>query len=208
MRSIDEIMRRAPVIPVVSIGDAAGAPALAAALVAGGLPVIEITLRTPAGLSAIEAAAKAQPDAVVGAGTVTNAEELEQVRAAGAQFAVSPGLTESLIAASRDVGLPLLPGVATASEAMRAMEAGFDRLKFFPAESAGGPAGLRGLGGPFPALCFCPTGGVTPENAATYLALDNVVCVGGSWVAPRALIDAGDWAAIERRARAASALSV
>ena len=195
--------RLAPVVPVVTIEDARHSIDLAQALVAGGLPVIEITLRTPAALAAIGLAAAAVPEAVVGAGTVLSERDLAAVEEAGAAFAVSPGLTPALLQAARSSSVPLLPGVASASELMLGMEQGYDRFKFFPAEAAGGVALLKGLSGPFADIRFCPTGGVNPENAASYLALPNVLCVGGSWVAPDMLIEAGDWEGIERLARTA-----
>lgn len=200
-----EICSIAPVVPVIVIEDIAHAEPLARALVAGGLPVLEVTLRTPAALDAIRAMAKV-PGAIVGAGTVLTADDMDRARDAGATFAVSPGLTEALISRCENSDVPMLPGAATASEAMRALEAGFDMLKFFPAGPAGGPGYLKALGGPLPQLSFCPTGGVSVDNAKDYLALKNVVCVGGSWVAPDAMLKAGDWAGIEALARAAKDL--
>lgn len=202
MRTIDEVMRLSPVIAVVTIADAAQAAPLARALVAGGVPAVEITLRTPAALAAISQAA-AVPGAVVGAGTVLSARDLEAATAAGATFAVSPGATPALLAAGRDGPIPLLPGVASASELMLGLEHGYDRFKFFPAQAAGGPDLLKGLAGPFPQAVFCPTGGVTLENARDYLALPNVACVGGSWLAPEKPVAHGDWAAVEALARTA-----
>lgn len=195
----------APVIPVLVIEDAARAADLAHALVAGGLPVLEVTLRTPAAIDAIRAMADV-PGAEVGAGTVLNAEDARRARDAGARFAVAPGLTVGLARACEDIGLPLLPGAVTASEVMRALDLGYTMLKFFPAEPSGGAAALGGLAGPLPQVSFCPTGGVTPENAPRYLAQKNVVCVGGSWVASTADQAAGDWAGIEAKAREAAAL--
>jgi len=199
------IMRTAPVIPVLVIDDAADAVALARALVDGGLPVLEVTLRTPAALAAIERIAAELPEAIVGVGTVRNAADLAASLRAGARFAVSPGLTPALAAAARDSELPLLPGVMTASEAMAAMEAGFDALKLFPAQQAGGIGMLKAIAGPFPELLFCPTGGISPENFRDFLAQPNVACVGGSWLAPRALVAAADWEAIRRLASEAAA---
>lgn len=199
------IMRTAPVIPVLVIDDAADAVALARALVDGGLPVLEVTLRTPAALAAIERIAAELPEAIVGVGTVRNAADLAASLRAGARFAVSPGLTPALAAAARDSELPLLPGVMTASEAMAAMEAGFDALKLFPAQQAGGIGMLKAIAGPFPELLFCPTGGISPENFRDFLAQPNVACVGGSWLAPRALVAAADWDAIRRLASEAAA---
>jgi len=195
----------APVIPVLVVDDAARAEGLATALVAGGLPVLEVTLRTPAALATIREMAGV-PGGHVGAGTVLTPDDAKRAQDAGASFAVSPGLTERLARACEDIGLPLLPGAVTASEVMRAMEMGYSMLKFFPAEAAGGAKSLKSLAGPLPQAGFCPTGGVTLQNAPDYLALPNVVCVGGSWIAPDADLAAGDWAAVETRARAARAL--
>nr|WP_202420871.1 bifunctional 4-hydroxy-2-oxoglutarate aldolase/2-dehydro-3-deoxy-phosphogluconate aldolase [Actinomadura rayongensis] len=196
----------APVVPVVVLDDADAAVPLARALVAGGLPVIELTLRTPAALPAIERVAAEVPDAVVGAGTVVRRADAEQAAKAGARFLVSPGCTPALRAAMADTGVPFLPGVATASEALALLEEGVTALKFFPAEAAGGIPYLKALGGPLPQVRFCPTGGVTVANAPGYLALPNVGCVGGTWLTPRDAIAAGDWARIEELARAAAAL--
>lgn len=195
----------APVIPVLTIPDAAQAEALARALVAGGLPVLEVTLRTPAALDAIAAMAGV-PGAMVGAGTVLTAEDAARAARAGARFAFSPGFTEALAEGCRAASLPLVPGVASASEAMHAAELGHTMLKFFPASAAGGPDFLRALAAPLPGLTFCPTGGITEASAPGWLALPNVACVGGSWIAPAADVARGDWAAIEARARTASAL--
>jgi 2-dehydro-3-deoxyphosphogluconate aldolase/(4S)-4-hydroxy-2-oxoglutarate aldolase len=202
---IRDLCTRAPVIPVIVIDRAADAVPLAETLVAAGLPVLEVTLRTPAALAAIAAMAEV-PGALVGAGTVLTADDAGRAAAAGARFAVSPGATPRLLAGCADAGLPILPGAATASEAMALAEAGFETLKFFPAEPAGGAAYLRALAGPLPGLSFCPTGGITPATAPDWLALPNVVCVGASWVAPQAMIAAGDWAGIAARAAAAAAL--
>jgi 2-dehydro-3-deoxyphosphogluconate aldolase/(4S)-4-hydroxy-2-oxoglutarate aldolase len=204
--TILDVVRRAPVIPVLTIAKAADAVPLCRALVAGGLPVLEITLRTSTALDAIEAVRAALPDAVVGVGTVTRPDELARAARAGARFAVSPGFATELAAAATAARCPLLPGVMTPSEVMAAGDAGFTALKLFPAQPAGGVALLKALAGPFPDVAFCPTGGVTAANAAEYLAQPNVACVGGSWVAPAALVDAGDWAGIERLAREAAAL--
>lgn len=195
----------APVIPVLVVQDAARAEGLATALVAGGLPVLEVTLRTPAALDVIREMAKVK-GGHVGAGTVLTADDVKRAKDAGASFAVSPGATERLVRACEEAGLPLLPGAATASEVMRAMEWGYSMLKFFPAEAAGGAKMLKSLGGPLPQVSFCPTGGVSPGNARDYLSLSNVICVGGSWVSPDAEVAAGDWAAIEARAREARSL--
>jgi len=204
--TIHDVLRRAPVIPVLTIAKAADAVPLCRALLTGGLPVLEITLRTAAALDAIEAVRAALPDAVVGVGTVTRPDELARAAQAGARFAVSPGFATKLARAAAAARCPLLPGVMTPSEVMAASDAGFTALKLFPAQPAGGVALLKALAGPFPDVAFCPTGGVTPSNAAEYLAQPNVACVGGSWIAPAALIDAGDWAAIESLARDAAAL--
>lgn len=203
--SLRALCARAPVIPVLTVTDAASAGDLARALVAGGLPVLEVTLRTPAALDVIAAMAKI-PGAEVGAGTVLTAQDAASAARAGARFAVSPGFTPALAEGCRKAGLPLLPGVASASEAMAAAEAGHDMMKFFPASAAGGPGFLRALAAPLPHLAFCPTGGITESSAPEWLALPNVICVGGSWIAPAADVARGDWATIEARARAAAAL--
>ena len=203
---IRAILALAPVVPVLTVTRIEDAAPLARALVAGGLPVLEVTLRTPVGLDAVAAMRRAAPGAVIGVGTVTRAEELERAERAGARFAVSPGFAPALAAAAARGGCPLLPGVMTPSELMAARAAGFTALKLFPAQPAGGVGMLRALGAPFPDVVFCPTGGVTAANAAEYLALDNVACVGGSWVAPADRVAAGDWAAIEVLARGAAAL--
>ncbi|MGP1358890.1 bifunctional 4-hydroxy-2-oxoglutarate aldolase/2-dehydro-3-deoxy-phosphogluconate aldolase [Roseicyclus sp.] len=204
-RSAREIASLAPIIPVLVVEDAGHARPLAEALVAGGLPALEVTLRTPAALEAIAAMAEV-PGGVVGAGTLLTPADVRAARAAGARFGVSPGATEALLAACAEEGLPLLPGAATATEAMRLLEAGYDMLKFFPAGPAGGVAYLAALAGPLPQVAFCPTGGVSPGNARDYLALPNVICAGGSWVAPADLRARGDWAGIEALAREAAAL--
>ncbi|WCR09524.1 bifunctional 4-hydroxy-2-oxoglutarate aldolase/2-dehydro-3-deoxy-phosphogluconate aldolase [Paracoccus stylophorae] len=199
------LCRLAPVIPVIVIRDAAKAADLAGALVRGGLPVLEVTLRSDAALDAIRQMAGVE-GAEVGAGTVLTPDDATRAKQAGATFAVSPGLTDRLVDACTDLDLPLLPGAATASEVMRAADAGFDMLKFFPAEAAGGPPALKSLAGPLPAIGFCPTGGVSPDNAHSYLSLPNVVCVGGSWIVTDADLADGNWVGIEGRARAAAAL--
>ncbi|HEY8383758.1 MAG TPA: bifunctional 4-hydroxy-2-oxoglutarate aldolase/2-dehydro-3-deoxy-phosphogluconate aldolase [Microvirga sp.] len=198
--------RLAPVIPVVTIDDARRSIDLAQALVAGGLPVVEVTLRTPAALDAIAAIAKAVPDAVVAAGTVVSPSQIAEAADAGAKLIVTPGTPRRLAEALAEAPLPVMPGCATASEAMALMELGFEVLKFFPAAASGGAAWLKGLAGPLPALSFCPTGGIDLASAPTYLALPNVVCVGGTWVAPTAAIRDGDFAGITRLAREAAAL--
>lgn len=200
------ILSRAPVLPVLVVDDDALAVDLAHALVAGGLQVFEFTLRTPVALRAIAAVAANVPDAVVGAGTLLTGDDLRASLDHGARFGVSPGLSPALLDAARASALPLLPGVATASEAMTAAEAGFSTLKLFPAVPVGGVALLQALSGPLPALRFCPTGGVGLDNAASFLALPNVLCVGGSWVAPRAAVAARDWGTVTALARQAAQL--
>mgnify|MGYP002620336936 CR=1 FL=1 len=200
------LCRLAPVIPVLVIEDLRHAEPLARALVAGGLPVLEVTLRTACAIEAIAEMAKV-PGARVGAGTVLSAHDAARSRAAGAEFAVSPGATPALISACVAQGLPLLPGAATASEVMALLETGYRTLKFFPAEAAGGVAMLQALRAPLPQATFCPTGGITLESAPRYLNLQNVACVGGSWVAPAGLMKAGDWAGVTRLAREAAALA-
>ena len=196
----------APVVPVLTIGRTADAVPLARALVKGGLPVLEITLRTATALEALKAIAAEVPDAVVGAGTVLKPGQFDQIRQAGARFAVSPGCTPGLVTAARAAGLPFLPGIQTVSEAMVLAEQGFGLLKFFPADAAGGLVWLKAVAAPLAGLRFCPTGGIGADTAQAYLSLANVACVGGSWVAPREAVAAGDWAGIERLAAAASRL--
>jgi 2-dehydro-3-deoxyphosphogluconate aldolase/(4S)-4-hydroxy-2-oxoglutarate aldolase len=200
------ILSAAPVIPVLTIEDTEAAVPLARALVAGGLTALEVTLRTKAGPDCIRAIAAEVEGADVGAGTVLDRRQLEEAVSCGARFLVSPGATPGLVAAAQECPVPFLPGVATAGEAMSVAEAGFTMLKFFPAEPAGGIAYLKALASPLPELRFCPTGGVGPANAAEYLALGNVVCVGGSWVAPADALAAGDWGRITALAQAAAAL--
>jgi 2-dehydro-3-deoxyphosphogluconate aldolase/(4S)-4-hydroxy-2-oxoglutarate aldolase len=204
--TLGEILKRAPVVPVIVIHDLATAVPLADALVAGGLPVLEITLRTPAGLPAIEAIRRAVPEAIVGVGTLSTPEHFTASADAGAQFGVSPGLTPALLDASRRVDFPYLPGVMTPSELMRAREAGFRYCKLFPAQQSGGTGMLKAMHSVFPDVGFCPTGGVHQDNAAEFLALPNVLCVGGSWVAPNALIASGDWLGIRKLAQQAALL--
>ena len=203
---ISAIAALAPVVPVLTIERTADAVPLARALVKGGLPVLEITLRTEAALAALAAIAAEVPDAVVGAGTVLQPRQFDDVTRAGARFAVSPGCTPALVTAARAAGLPLLPGIQTVSEAMVLAEQGFGLLKFFPADVAGGLAWLKAVAAPLAGLRFCPTGGVGADTAQTYLSLANVACVGGSWVAPRDAVAAGDWVRIERLAAAAAKL--
>lgn len=204
-RRMREICARAAVIPVLVVEDAAQAAGLARALVAGGLPVLEVTLRTEAALAAIRAMA-AVPGAIVGAGTLLAPEDVHAAKAAGAQFGVSPGATDRLLEACAAADLPLLPGAATASEAMALLEKGYRTQKFFPAEAAGGSAALAALSGPLPQIGFCPTGGITAALAPHYLRLPNVLCVGGSWIAPKARVVEGDWATITALAAEAAAL--
>lgn len=196
----------APVIPVLTLERVADAVPLARALVKGGLPVLEITFRTEAALEALATIAREVPEAAVGAETVLDQAQLRRAIDAGARFGVSPGCTPALAAAVKAAGLPFLPGVQTVSEAMALDELGFRMLKFFPADAAGGPAWLKAASAPLAGLRFCPTGGIGMETAAGYLALPNVACVGGSWVAPREAVAAGDWPRIERLAAAAAAL--
>ncbi|MDE2149217.1 MAG: bifunctional 4-hydroxy-2-oxoglutarate aldolase/2-dehydro-3-deoxy-phosphogluconate aldolase [Gammaproteobacteria bacterium] len=203
---IDEIVSAGPVLPVVVLERAADAVPLARALLAGGISALEVTLRTAAALDSIRAIAAQVPEAMVGAGTVLSAADLDAAREAGAGFAVSPGATPELLKAARDGGLPLLPGVMTPSDVVAAVAAGYSTLKFFPAAQANGIAMLKALAGPFPQLRFCPTGGIDLAGAPEFLALPNVCCVGGSWVAPAALIERGDWTGIERLARQAQSL--
>jgi 2-dehydro-3-deoxyphosphogluconate aldolase/(4S)-4-hydroxy-2-oxoglutarate aldolase len=200
------VLDLAPVLPVVVVDDAADAVPLARALVAGGLPAIEVTLRTPAALDAIRAVADAVPDAVVGAGTVLTPAQVTACVEAGARFLVSPGWTETLLAAMTAAGVPFLPGVSTASEVVALLERGVTEMKFFPAEAAGGTAYLKSLAGPLSGVRFCPTGGIGPGTAPDYLALPNVGCVGGSWMVPADAVAAGDWDRVERLAREAAAL--
>jgi 2-dehydro-3-deoxyphosphogluconate aldolase/(4S)-4-hydroxy-2-oxoglutarate aldolase len=200
------ITARAPVIPVLTVERLADAVPLARALVAGGLPVLEITLRTGVAFDALAAIAREVPDALVGAGTVLDEGQMGQAMHAGARFGVSPGCTPALADVARAAGLPFLPGIQTASEAMAMRERGFHLLKFFPADVAGGTAWLKAVAAPLAGLRFCPTGGIGIDTAPDYLALANVACVGGSWVAPRDAVSAGDWPRIGRLAATAAAL--
>ena len=202
-----QVMQDAPVIPVIVLHEVAQAVPMARALVAGGIRMLEVTLRTPQALACMQAIAQEVPEAVLGAGTVRSAQDAAAAAMAGAQFAVSPGYTRAVGQACRDQGLPLLPGVATGSEIMLAQEDGYTELKFFPAMQAGGPAMLKAWAGPFFDVKFCPTGGVTPQNAGEFLSLPNVACVGGSWLVPADALARGDWARIENLARAASHLA-
>lgn len=200
-----EICRLAPVVPVLVIEDLAHAKPLAQALVAGGLPALEVTLRTPVALDAIRAMAEV-PGGVVGAGTLLTPADVKAAKAAGATFGVSPGATERLLDACAEHDLPLLPGAATASEIMALLEKGYTVQKFFPAEQAGGAAYLKSIGSPIPQVKFCPTGGISLKNARDYLGLANILCVGGSWVAPKEAMAKGDWAGITTLAREAAHL--
>ena len=204
---IQEIVSLSRVIPVLTIAELGHAAPLARALFAGGLRVLEVALRTPVALAAIEVMRKAVPAAVIGVGTLTRAVDFAAADRAGAQFGVTPGLTPELAAAARGARYPLLPGVMTPTEVIAARHAGFNILKFFPAEQAGGLSWLQALGAAFPDVLFCPTGGITSATAVDYLTLPNVVCVGGSWLAPSRLLAVGDWAGIEQLAREAAALS-
>lgn len=201
-----DLLALSPVVPVVVVDDAEHAVPLAQALLRGGIGVIELTLRTPVALEAIERVAAEVPEIVIGAGTVTAPEHAAAAAKAGAAFLVTPGSTDRVLGAAEDTGLPFLPGAATVSEAMRLAERGLTALKFFPAEAAGGADYLKSIGGPLPGLRFCPTGGITVDTAPRYLALPNVGCVGGSWLAPKDVLLSGDYARIESLARAAAAL--
>ena len=206
MKAIREILTLVPVIPVLTIERLADAASLAQALAAGGLKVLEVTLRTAVALQAISAIRGAVPQAIVGAGTLTRPEDFRRADEAGAQFGVTPGLTTELIDIARGAPFPVLPGIMTASELIAARAAGFDALKFFPAEPAGGIPMLRAFAGPFPDVIFCPTGGITRETAPGYLQLANVACVGGSWVCPADAVKHGQWGIIEQLAREAMTL--
>ncbi len=206
MTTITDIMHTSPVIPVMVINNLEHAAPLANALVEGGLKVLEITLRTPVALDAIKQIKAEVPNAIVGAGTIINVDTLNQAIDAGSEFLVSPGVTDSLIDAALASGTPILPGVATPGEVMKLMEKGINAMKFFPAEAAGGVPMLKSIGGPLPQVTFCPTGGVSPSNAEQYLALKNVACVGGSWMAPANLVDAENWDEIKQRAEQAASL--
>ena len=202
----EDVLRLSPVMPVVVIDDIGHAEPLARVLLASGIKTIEVTLRTPAALDAIRAIAKSAPEMTVGAGTVLTADDLNAAIDAGARYALSPGGTSKLLKAARKASIPFIPGVATSSEIMRGRELGYRCFKFFPAEQLGGVNALKAQAGPLPDTRFCPTGSITPEKAPAYLALDNVLCVGGSWIAPADKIRSGDWAAIEAAANQAAAL--
>lgn len=206
LRALD-VMLDAPVIPVIVLNDIAHAVPMARALVAGGIRMLEVTLRTPVALQCIERIAKEVPDALIGAGTIRSASDAQAAQLAGARFAVSPGYTPALGRACRDLGLPLLPGVATGSEIMMAQADGYTELKFFPAMQAGGLGMLKAWGGPFGDVRFCPTGGINAQNASDFLALHNVACVGGSWLVPQSALDQGNWADITALAAQAASLA-
>lgn len=201
------LIDRVPVIPVVVLHDLAHAVPVAEALVEGGVPVIELTLRTPAALACIERIASQVPEILLGAGTIVAPDQAKEAVSAGAQFLVSPGTTEDLAAAMQDTGLPHLPGASTVSEALRLLELGYREMKFFPAEVSGGVGFLKAIGAPVPRARFCPTGGITPASAPSYLSLANVGCVGGTWLTPSDAIDDGDWARISRLAAESTYLS-
>jgi 2-dehydro-3-deoxyphosphogluconate aldolase/(4S)-4-hydroxy-2-oxoglutarate aldolase len=206
MSKLLDIMLESPVIPVIAIDEMSHAVPLAKALVAGGIRVLEVTLRTAHGLPAIRAIAEQVPEAIVGVGTLTHPDEFVAARDAGAVFGVSPGLTPSLIVAAKTSGLPLLPGTMTPSDILAAREAGFRQLKLFPAVPAGGVGMLRAIAGPLPDVMFCPTGGISQDTAPQFLACKNVACVGGSWLTPKEIVHAADWAKITELAKAASGL--
>ena len=205
-RITDHIFRIAPVIPILVIEDATIAASLAQALIKGGLPTLEVTLRSSAALDAIRAIAEV-PGVTVGAGTLLTPQDVYNAKAAGADFGVSPGATDGLLQSCEDTELPLLPGAATASEVMRLLDRGYYIQKFFPAEAAGGTVALKAIGGPLPRVKFCPTGGIGIGNAPAYLSLENTLCVGGSWVAPKQLVAQRDWKAIEQLAALAAQLT-
>jgi len=202
----EDVLALTPVLPVVTIDDASQAEPLARALLAGGIKTVEITLRTPAALAAIKAIAKAVPEMAVGAGTVLNGDDLKAAIDAGATYALAPGGTKKLMKLARRREFPFIPGVATSSEIMLGLDLGYTCFKFFPAEQLGGVAALKALAGPLAAARFCATGAITQAKAASYLALENVACVGGSWIASREAIAKGDWDGIEAAAREAAAL--
>ena len=204
--AVDAILQAAPVVPVLTIERLDDAVPLARALADNGLPVLEVTLRTDVARAAIERIARDVPQAVVGAGTVLRPDDLSSVIAAGAQFAIAPGSTDALYAAAADAAIPFIPAIATASELMRGLDAGHVRFKFFPAESAGGIGALRSFAGPFPQAKFCPTGGIDAAKAPAYLALSNVLTVGGSWMVPKEALASRDWAAIAKLAAACVSL--
>lgn len=204
---VDAVFARAPVVPVITIDRIEDALPMCRSLADNGLPVLEVTLRTACALDAIALLARELPQACVGAGTVLSEADLRKVEAAGAQFAISPGVTDALYDAAKRCTTPLIPGIATAGELMRGLEHGWQRFKFFPAEASGGVAALKGFAGPLPMARFCPTGGINAAKAPAYLALPNVACVGGSWMLPSDAIKAGDWERVGQLAREAAALA-
>ena len=203
--SPEEIFAAGPVVPVLVINDVEKAVPLAKALMEGGIKVLEVTLRTPAAIDVIKRIAEEVPDSLIGAGTVTNAQQLKAVIEAGAKFAISPGMTADLLKAGMDADIPLIPGISSTSDLMKGKDAGYTHMKFFPAEASGGVKAIKSISGPFPDVTFCPTGGIGPNNYNDYLALNNVKCVGGSWLAPDDAIETGDWARITQLAKEAVA---
>lgn len=203
--SPEEIFAAGPVVPVLVINDVEKAVPLAKALMEGGIKVLEVTLRTPAAIDVIKRIAQEVPDSLIGAGTVTNAQQLKAVVEAGAKFAISPGMTADLLKAGMDSEIPLIPGISSISDLMKGKDAGYTHMKFFPAEASGGVKAIKSISGPFPDVTFCPTGGIGPNNYNDYLALNNVKCVGGSWLAPDDAIESGDWARITQLAKEAVA---
>lgn len=203
--SPEEIFAAGPVVPVLVINDVEKAVPLAKALMEGGIKVLEVTLRTPAAIDVIKRIAQEVPDSLIGAGTVTNAQQLKAVVEAGAKFAISPGMTADLLKAGMDSEIPLIPGISSTSDLMKGKDAGYTHMKFFPAEASGGVKAIKSISGPFPDVTFCPTGGIGPNNYNDYLALNNVKCVGGSWLAPDDAIESGDWARITQLAEEAVA---
>jgi len=201
--SSEEIFNQGPVVPVLVIENVEDAVPIAKALIAGGINVLEVTLRTEAAMDVIRVIAKELPEAYIGAGTVTNREQLKAVTEAGAKFAISPGLTADLLQAGKEGTIPLIPGISNISDLMTAKDAGYDHLKFFPAEAAGGVNALKSIGGPFPDISFCPTGGISPSNYKEYLSLPNVKCCGGSWLAPADVIENKQWSKITELAKQA-----
>lgn len=205
LRSSADVFAQGPVVPVLVIKDVDYAVPLAKALIAGGIKVLEVTLRTPVAIDVIAKIAKEVPEAVIGAGTVTNAEQLKAVTDAGAQFAISPGLTPDLLKAGMDGSIALIPGIASISELMMGLDHGYDHFKFFPAEASGGIKAIKSISGPFPDVTFCPTGGISQNNYLDYLALSNIKCVGGSWLAPEDAMSSGNWQRITELAKEAVA---
>ncbi|MCW0309173.1 bifunctional 4-hydroxy-2-oxoglutarate aldolase/2-dehydro-3-deoxy-phosphogluconate aldolase [Pantoea ananatis] len=203
--SAEQILKTGPVVPVIVVNKLEHAVPMAQALVAGGVKVLEVTLRTPVAMDALRTIIKNVPDAIVGAGTVLNTQQLQEVTQAGAQFVISPGITEPLLKAAVEGLIPLIPGISTVSELMTGMDYGLREFKFFPAEANGGVKALQAIGGPFPQVRFCPTGGISPANYRDYLALKSVLCIGGSWLVPNDALEAGDWQRITQLARDAVA---